>query len=99
MTIITLTNYAHLYIKIWDNIRFPSMEDWFGDKAVVFQNDDASWDRATVIILFSSWKVWRVYDMANEHIESKFHLKIYVGNLYHIYQSLRSGRIWHKVNF
>ena len=40
MVVITLTINAHVYVENLDNFIIPSIENWFGDHIVIFENDN-----------------------------------------------------------
>ena len=46
MAIIISTINTHMYINILDNFLIESIENWFGDDEVIFQDDNLSCQRA-----------------------------------------------------
>ena len=52
MLVIASTINAHVYNEILDNFLIPSIENWFGDNEVIFQEDNTSCHRAKEIKAF-----------------------------------------------
>ena len=67
--IISLIN-AHLNIEILDKFLIPTIENWFGDDEIIFQDNNASCHRTKVIK-----ESYEIDDMASEQSGCKSNWK------------------------
>ena len=58
-------------IKILDNFLIPLIEDWFSDKELIFQNDNASCHRVKAKFVFFSGKGYKSSDIASKQSRPK----------------------------
>ena len=81
MAIITSTINAHVYIEIQDNLLIPSIENWFGDDEIIFQENNAPCHRAKGSKAFFQERHIKINNVANEQSGSKFSWTFIMENL------------------
>ena len=72
MTIITSTINAEVSIEVLENFLIMIIDNWFGDDEVIFQNDDATCQKAKGIRAF----LWEINYLDNEQFDSKSKSKL-----------------------